>query len=399
MITLDQAFEIIKKEVKALKPASVPLAEVAGCLLDEDITASFDVPSFASSAMDGFAVRISDMKENGPWRLPIQNVIAAGDSAEQVLRKGFAAKIMTGAPLPDGADTIIPVEDVSIENNHVIINNRPEPGKFVRSVGDDIKKNERLYEKGEKLDPIAIGIIASLGKPFVQVIPKPKIAVVSTGSEIVNPGQQLVSGTVYNSNDYVLKAMLKNDGHRVSPMSKTSVDTVESLCSLFQQCFETNDLIISTGGVSMGDFDLVPDAVKRIGGEIIFHKVAVKPGKPVLFARISNGWLLGLPGNPVSALVGYHLYARRVIGQLGGMEFKPRRDRGKLTADLRIRGSRLCVIGSRIEENNRNILIYPTIRQKSGRLSSVKGINGFIFAEGGSRIIEKDSEVAIEWMN
>jgi molybdopterin biosynthesis enzyme len=149
----------------------------------------------------------------------------------------------------------------------------------------------------------------------------------------------------------------------------------------------------------MGDFDLIPDAVVRIGGEILFHKTYVKPGKPVLLARIKGKLLLGLPGNPVSVVVGYHLHARRIIARLGGQEYRPRKAKAKLKADLSIKGSRFCVIGARLEETEEGVIVFPSIRQQSGRLASIKGINGFIFVEGGTRTISKGTEVDVEWMD
>ncbi|UCE66297.1 MAG: molybdopterin molybdotransferase MoeA [Candidatus Zixiibacteriota bacterium] len=399
MITLEEAFEIIEKEVTELEPASIPLLEALGCALREDIISRINVPRFANSAMDGFAVRLSDLTGLGPWRLPIQKIIAAGDSSGESLEEGYTAKIMTGAPLPDGADSVIRIEDVSIDVDRVIIESKPPKDNFIRPVADDIKKGELLYKKGVILDPIAIGILASIGRLDVKVAPKPKIAILSTGSELVTPGEELPRGKIYGSNDYVLRSLLKKDGHGISHSFKTSTDEFDELCKILEDIMRDCDLLISSGGVSMGDYDLIPQAVEKIGGEILFHKTYVKPGKPVLLARIRNRWLLGLPGNPVSVVVGYHLHARRIIARLSGLDYRPRKGKAILGADLSVKGSRFCVIGARIEETENGIIVFPSIRQQSGRLSSIKGINGFIFAEGGTRTVKKGMEVVIEWMD
>jgi molybdopterin molybdotransferase len=399
MITLEEAFEITGKRVTTIEPLSVPLLEAQGCVLQEDIVSPINVPQFANSAMDGFAVRVSDLTGAGPWRLPIQKIIAAGDSSDDVLKEGYAAKIMTGAPLPDGADSVIRIEDVSIDNDHVIIENKPPEGNFVRPVADDIKEGELLFKKDTLLDPIAIGILASIGRCEVKIIPKPKIMILSTGSELVFPGEELPRGKIYSSNDYVLRSLLKKDGYEISHGFNISGDEIEDLCKIIENYLSDYDLLITSGGVSMGDFDLIPDAVVRIGGEILFHKTYVKPGKPVLLARIKGKWLLGLPGNPVSVVVAYHLHARRIIAKLGGLEYRPRRAKAKLGADLSIKGSRFCVIGSHIEETEKGVIVFPSIRQQSGRLASIKGINGFIFVEGGTRTISKGTEVDVEWMD
>jgi molybdopterin molybdotransferase len=398
MIPLAEAFKIIENEIPILPPVRVPLLEASGCRLEEDIASPIDVPGFTNSAMDGYSLRLADLKGAGPWRLPIQKIIAAGDSSRGELKAGHASKIMTGAPLPEGADSVIPVEDVSVDSGHVVIAQKPPGSEFVRPRGDDIKKGQSLFRKGAVLDPVAVGILASIGKGEVQVTPRPRIAVLSTGSEIVNPGEELRPGQIYNSNDFVLKSLLYKDGHEISQNLSTSIDDVEELCKAITESLADYNLAISSGGVSMGDFDLIPQAVKEIGGEILFHKVFVKPGKPVLLARIGKGWLLGLPGNPVSTVVGYHLYAKRIIAKLSGLEYRVRGGRGILGEDLSVKGSRFCYIGARLEEGDKGILVHPSVRQKSGRLSSIAGINGFISIEGGTRTVPKGSEVDIEWL-
>ncbi len=399
MITLEEAFEIIEKEVSPLEPLSVPLLEASGCLLREDIISPINVPQFANSAMDGFAVRVSDLTGSGPWRLPIQKIIAAGDSSDDVLKEGYAAKIMTGAPLPEGADSVIRIEDVSIDNDRVTIEKKPPEGDFVRPVADDIKKGELLFERGVLLDPVAIGILASIGRAEVKVVPRPRITILSTGSELVMPGRELSRGKIYGSNDYVLRSLLKKDGYEVSQSFNISADEIADLCKIIEDCISNCDLLITSGGVSMGDFDLIPDAVEKMGGEILFHKTYVKPGKPVLLGRIKGRWLLGLPGNPVSVVVGYHLHARRIIARLSGLDYRPRKAKAILGDDLSVKGTRFCVIGARLEENENGVIVFPSIRQQSGRLSSIKGINGFIFVEGGTRTIGKGTAVDVEWMD
>ena len=399
MIPLDEAFKIIEKEIRKLPPKQVPLLRAAGCVLEEDVVSPIDVPQFANSAMDGYALRIEDLKGDGPWKLPIQKVIAAGDSSWGGLKAGHVSKIMTGAPLPDGADAVIPVENVSVDADHVVIKTIPPEGEFVRPRGDDIKKGESICEKGTILDPVAVGILASVGKAEVEVTPRPRIAVLSTGSELVNPGKELTAGQIYNSNDFVLKTLLKKDGHEISRELCTAIDNVDELCKSIKEKLVDHDLVISSGGVSMGDFDLIPQAVKKIGGEVLFHKVFIKPGKPVFLSRIGKGYLLGLPGNPVSAVVGYHLYARRIIAKMSGLKYRVRGGKGILGEDLSVKGTRFCYIGARLEENADGVIVYPSIRQKSGRLASISGINGFILAEGGTRTVGKGSEVDIEWMD
>ena len=398
MIKLNEAFEIINREITRLPSVTAPLVAAAGCELREDIVATMDIPPFACSAMDGFAVRIADFEGAGPWRMPVQKIIAAGDSTMDSMRKGHAAKIMTGAPLPEGADSVVKVEDVSADSRHVTIEKIPPAGNHVRPAGNDIKKGKALYKTGDRLDAVAIGVLASIGRSQVKITPKPKIAVLSTGQELANPGQEISRGRIYNSNDFVLKSLLKKDGLEISPEFSTSVDNVDVFCSVLEKNIADYDLVITSGAVSMGDFDLMPEAVRRMGGRILFHKVFVKPGKPALLAQIDGRWLLGLPGNPVSVFVGYHLHARRIIAALSGLEYFPKRGRAVLRSDLEVNGDRLYYVGAKIEERDGAFIAYPSTRQESGRLSSIAGINGFISVKGGTRTIPKGSVVNIEWI-
>ncbi len=398
MITLDEALKRIDGAVDELPMILALLTEAVGGCLGEDIIAPFDVPDFDNSAMDGIALRISDLKGDGPWSLPIQAVIAAGDLIDEPLLPMNVVRIMTGAPLLPGADTVIRIEDIRIENDKAVITELPEKGNFVRPAGDDISKDQQLFGKGDVLGVIDIGVLASIGLSEVEIVSVPRIALISTGSEIVEPGNKLRAGQIYNTNNVVLQALLNNDGYKVNLIKKISHDDVDVLRRAIKGCLDNSELIISTGGVSKGDFDYIPRAIEELGGTILFHGVAVKPGKPVIVANIRDRWIVGLPGNPVSAVVGYHLFVTKIISRLKGCFYRPRTSRALLKSDLVIKGSRFCIIGARLDEDNGKIVAFPAERQKSGRLSSITGINGFIMAEGGSRVINRGSRVNVEWI-
>ena len=399
MITLTEAFELIEKEVSRLPSRLVSITEAVGCELREEIISPINVPPFANSAMDGYAIRFDDLKGSGPWHLSVQDVIAAGDMADAVLSSGNAAKIMTGAPMPKEADTVIRVEDIEAGNGDITIKNKPRKGDHVRPAGDDIKKGITLYKSGEKLNPVGIGVLASIGKATAKITPRPGVAVLSTGSELVNPGEDISGGQIYNSNDFIIKSLLKKDGLESPQGLTTSIDNVRDLYAALEGVLSENDLVIASGGVSMGDFDLIPEALKKLDGEILFHKVIVKPGKPVLFARVKGRWLLGLPGNPVSVFVGYHLYAKRIIAKLSGFDYSPRIGNGVLEENLPIKGDRHHYVGAWIRESKNGFIVKSAARQQSGRLYSIAGIDGFISVEGGTRVIEKGTEVDIEWLD
>lgn len=404
MINLQDAVKIINAEVQKLPASSVTLAQAVGCALAEDIVAPIDVPAFPSSAMDGVALRVSDLKDDGPWRMPVQTTISAGDLCEKPLLPGHVAKIMTGAPLIEGADTVVPVEYVQFEAGQAIIKDRPAKGDHVRPYGDDIEVGQNLYSKGTALNPVDIGVLASIGLTEVKVIPRPTIGILSTGSELVEPGVDLKPGQIYDSNKAVLSALLAFDGHLLRSLSRAEAnerpvpDMPKLLSRAFDEFLKNHDLVITTGGVSMGDFDFIPQEIAKLGGEIIFHKVKIKPGKPILMARFGRGWFIGLPGNPVSVIVGYHIFVRRVIFGLMGREFWPRNAMATLADDLRVTGNRHYVAGAWLETKGEDVIAHPAVRQMSNRLSSIKGINGLIFVEGGTRTISRNSKVYVEWL-
>ncbi len=396
MITLHEAWSRIDAAVKHLPPARVPLDQAIGCRIAENIIAAINVPEFPASSMDGIAVRIADIDGDGPWRLPIQSIIAAGPTEPPTLKDGHVCKIMTGAPLPQGADTVIKIEDIAVESDHALIRSMPRRGDFVRPFGNDMTAGQMIFEDGNILQPPDIGILASLGMTEVSIIPKPRTAVISTGPEIVAPGEKLAYGQIYDANLASLYALLLNDIFPVDIRERVSPNDRDSFGNRLRSLLERHDLVISTGGVSMGDYDYIPGVVERMGGDILFHKLAVKPGKPTLIASFGGRWLISLPGNPVSAVVGYHLYVKRIISLLCGIPHQRRVISATLGDDLHISGNRFMIIGARLESTDNGVVAHPVIGQESGRLSSIRGINGLILTEGGSRTIGKGEAVVVE---
>lgn len=396
MITLDEALNRIDQAVRRLPPASIGLTGAVDCVAAEDIIAPFNVPEFANSAMDGIALKVSDLHGSGPWRLPIQSVVAAGDSTETGLEEGHACKIMTGAPLLPGADTVIKIEDVTVENDHVIITQKPLEGDFVRPRGDDFALGQTLFRRNDRFKPADMGVLASVGMTAVKVIPRPQVALISTGPELVEPGEKLAYGKIYDSNGVTLASLLAHDRNPASTRLRISSNDFETFRDIIGRAVREHDLVVTTGGVSMGDFDCIPEVAGELGGEILFHKVKIKPGKPTLIAGFEKSWLVSLPGNPVSAAVGYYLYVKRIISRLRGLEYKSKTLRAELGTDLPISGNRFAVIGARLEKRNNHLVAYPSLRQGSGRLSSIRGMDALIMIEGGKRIVPRGDVVRVE---
>ncbi|UCD63817.1 MAG: molybdopterin molybdotransferase MoeA, partial [Candidatus Zixiibacteriota bacterium] len=322
-----------------------------------------------------------------------------GDKRKHRLKDRHVVKIMTGAPLAAGADAVIPIEYVTAESAHVIIKDKPRAGAFVRPPGNDITAGQSLFQKGEFLTPADIGVLASVGLTEVTVVPRPRIALISTGSEIIGPGEKLEHGQIYDSNMPVLYSLLASDRYPVATQRRVSTNERGPLLKTLRECLGNHDLVISTGAVSMGDYDFIPQIVTALGGDTLFHRVAVKPGKPTLMAGFKDSWLISLPGNPVSSVVGYFLYVRRVVSLLTGVPREPQRAIATLAGELIVRGDRLNIVGARLESAAEGLVAHPAVRQESGRLSSARGINGLIFIEAGDRTLPAGSQVLVELTN
>ncbi len=399
MISLDEALQKIDEAVTPLPPKKVPLLRAVGCCLSEEITAEFNVPDFASSAMDGIALAHSDLIAGElPVKLIIQGVIPAGKPASEPLKPEHAFRIMTGAPLPEGADTVIKVEELQFEGDSVVISALPGHGDHVRPVGNDIQVGEVVFPAGYSVKPLDAGIFASLGLTEISVYPRPSITVLATGSEIRSPGEDLQPGQIYNSNDTTLRSLLKANGFSNVNHESPVIDKPEVLTPVLKRLCKENDVVITSGAVSAGKFDFIPEVVAQLGGKLLFHKVAIKPGKPTLIARIGECWLLALPGNPVSVAVTYHLYGKRLLSRLSGHTKSKQREKANLTKPLSVGGNRFQVAGAFLKRRDGKLFAEPVTRYSSGRLSSIRGIDGFIFVPGGTREIPADSEVEVEWL-
>jgi molybdopterin molybdotransferase len=320
MISVEEALEHILSTISPLNPTVVPLSEAAGLVLAEDIVAQEAIPPFANSAMDGFALLSQDSKaRNGePPRLRVTGSIAAGYVSEQAVEAGTAMRIMTGAPVPPGADCVIQVELTRTEgpeSSWVEILQEITPGNNIRPAGEDIQPGQTVLERGTIIGSSEIGILATLGRAMVPVIRRARVAIVGTGDEVIDVDEPLRPGKIRNSNSYLLEAAVREAGaepHRLG----VARDTVESLREKFQEAIQY-DLILTSGGVSVGDFDLVKNILQE-QGQIQFWRINMRPGKPVAFGYIGHVPLLGLPGNPVSTAVTFTLFGRPLLRKLQG---------------------------------------------------------------------------------
>ncbi len=317
MISLEEAREEVLKNVEPGKPVPTPLGLARGHVLAEPVHSDIDLPPFNRSAMDGYAVLAADTA-HAPVELAVTEDIPAGVTSAGRINSGQAAKIMTGAPVPDGADAVVMVEKTCpLEGNKIRIEEPVESGKNVAPQGQDIARGEVALETGARLGPEQIGILAMVGAARPMVFPRPRVSVLVTGDELIPVEARPTGAQIRESNGHVLAAQLAGDGIVAKSLGIVADDRTE-LAQKLTVAMETSDVLILSGGVSMGDRDFVPPVLAELEAQVIFHKVAIKPGKPVLFAKKDHCRIFGLPGNPVSALVVYELLIRPALRKMVG---------------------------------------------------------------------------------
>lgn len=311
--------ELVLRAAAPLPVETVALAAAAGRVTARDILAGEPFPPFPASTMDGYAVRAQD----GAGVFPVQGHVLAGHPAAYTQSPGHASYITTGAPLPAGADAVVRVEDTEPIGDQVRIRVGVEQGTNVRRPGDDLAAGQLLIPSGTRIGPVALGLLSTAGVLRLEVYGKPRIAVLSTGDEVCPPGHTPALGQIRDSNNPTLTQMLIRMGAVVRGGTHIAQDTRERLQDAFESALETHDLVISTGGVSMGELDLLPALLKDMGAELHSERVHMKPGKPFVFATIDHDagpkLIFALPGNPVSAMVTFYVFVALAVRRLQGM--------------------------------------------------------------------------------
>ncbi len=320
LTSIEEARTRVLAEARPLAVESRPLADALGMVVGEEIVAPHSVPPFDNSGMDGFAVRAADTVEataGSPVRLIIGETIAAGHVATRPLGPDEAARIMTGAPVPEGADAVVEQEVTEEADGQVLLRDPVKPGRNIRRAGEDVGAGERVLAPGSVLGPAEIGLIASLGYATVQVHRRPRVAIISTGSELVEVGRDLGPGQIRNSNSYSLRAQCQQLG--IEPIMLGIVpDDYDTTRRLMEEGLKY-DVLLTSGGVSVGKFDFVKDVQDELGVERRLWGVAMKPGKPLAFGVRDETLVFGLPGNPVSVMVSFELFVRPALLRLMGL--------------------------------------------------------------------------------
>jgi len=370
VIDYQQAIKAIADNITPLSPVQVPLAEGLGCVLAADVYSKLELPPADNSAMDGYAYAFSGSVDGS---LTEVGFLPAGGSFSATIEEGEAIRIMTGAPLPADCDTVVPMEDTEHQgNNRIRLRKQLPCGTNVRYRGEELKAGEKILSQGQQLDPAAIGMLASAGIAEVTIYPAPCVAILSTGDELVELGETPDNGKIINSNAHLLAACLRQDGF-TPVLLGIAKDQPGELEACLRQGLDA-DMLITTGGVSVGDRDLVQQTLSNIGFKTIFWQVATKPGKPTLFGMIGRQPVFGLPGNPGASAATYQLYARPALRMLSGhrQPFSSNL-KVKLATAIKAGGKRLHFLWGNLNIVAGELQFLPSERQGSGQNRSAIG--------------------------
>ncbi|HEX6271172.1 MAG TPA: gephyrin-like molybdotransferase Glp [Anaerolineales bacterium] len=403
LLSVDEARERILSHFQPVTTEALPLVECAKRVLAQDIDAATDLPLFDNSSMDGFAVRAADVATAAaasPRSLRVVADIPAGSHPTIFLAPGEAARIMTGAQLPDGADAVIPVEDTDFDKrdagtpapNEVRILRSAKPGNHVRTRGTDIRSGDIVLFTGRVLKPQDLGLLAMLGKASVVVYQKPRIALFSSGDELLPVNAPLESGKIRDSNSYTLAALIENAGAIVMRLG-VAKDNHESVKALLEKAVELKvDLILSSAGVSVGAFDFVKEVIES-NGRMDFWRVNMRPGKPLAFGGYRNIPFIGLPGNPVSAFVGFEVFVRPAIGRLRGAIDEDRPTVRVRCAEQVDSDGRESYLRAQVRQEAGVYIARLTGHQGSGNLFSLVQANALLIIPAGVKCVPAGEEV------
>jgi len=402
MIKFDEALKTILGLIPTLPAEEARLTEALDRILAQDIYADIDIPQLDNSAMDGYAVIADDVKNataQAPKILEVVEDIKAGYLSRRRLQKGEASRIMTGAPMPEGADSVVIVENTQKEGiNKAKIFKAIKPGENVRRKGEDIKRGELIIAKGIPLTCAHIGILASLGMPNIRVTRKPKVAVLATGDEVVDVDEKLEPGKLRSSNTYTLYSQILKCGGLPKNLgiAKDKPDELEEKLKQGLDC----DMLLTSGGVSVGDYDFVKFILAKMGTEIKFWQVAMRPGKPLVFGLIQGKPIFGLPGNPVSSMVSFEVFVRPALLKMSGQSVDTRKEvDAVLEEDIQKRKGLKYFLRAQTRWEDGIFLTHTSGPQGSGILKSMALANSLIILPEEEERVEKGRRVTVRFLD
>jgi molybdopterin molybdotransferase len=377
LLSISEALDLVLEHVVALEAEDVPLAEAAGRVLAAAATAAVDLPSFPASAMDGFALRAADV----PATLPISGRIAAGRPATVALQAGEAMAIATGGVVPDGADAVVPIEEVEERDGVVVVPGTVETGSNVRPRGGDLDAGDLVVAAGTLLGPVQLGALAAAGVTHVSCTRRPHVVLAVTGTELRSPGEPLGRGEIYDANGVILATQIESTGASVDRLRPVA-DDADATRSAVERGLAA-DVLVTSGGVSVGVYDLVRATEAELGVQEVFWRVSVRPGKPVAFGVRGRTLVFGLPGNPVSSLVGFELFVRPALLALQGHiaprpVFRP----GRLGCPVQLVG-RDSLLRARTRVEDGSVVLDPLTGQESHMIARAATADALVLVPRG----------------
>jgi len=403
LVSLDEAKKKIA-EVLSSKPLGIEkifLLKAVGRVLAEDVVSPINVPPFHRSTVDGFAVKSEDtfrVEENNPAILKLVGCVDVGELSSLTIKKGDVVEIVTGAPLPTGADAVVMVEHTAEKKGVILVYKPVTKNENVMMMGSDIHKNETILKRGVTLYSRELGVLAALGVSQVKVFKQPKVAIISTGAEIIEPGKPLPSGKIYDINTYTLTASVLEDGGEPINFGIVEDNDVSRLKTTIKKAIDSADIVITSGGVSVGPKDIIPKIIDELGKPgLVVHGVAVKPGKPVAVAIVGNKPVFSLPGHPTSSLLMFHLLVRPILFKMAGKKESPHNTvkavtRAKLFS-ARGRRTFITVILSR--DNEGQWQASPVPIGQSGAITTLAKADGYVELKETQQFIDAGKEVTV----
>jgi molybdopterin molybdotransferase len=401
MISVEEARDKILDTISPLGLEKVNILDALGRVIGEDVYAGRAIPPKDNSAMDGYALRAEDTcraSVESPVQLAVVEDIPAGAIPHKRVGPGEAARIMTGAPIPEGADAVVRMEDTLEEAPRVAIVVEAQKGQNIRHAGEDVLDGEKVIFRGEIIRPAEVGMLASLGRSFILVHQRPLIAVVATGDELVDIDEPPSEWKIISSNSYSLAALVRECG-AIPLQIGIARDRREDLLAKFRAAMRA-DLIVSSGGVSVGDYDLVKEIMQEVGNAMQFWQVAMKPGRPLAFGALGNVPIVGLPGNPVSSMVSFEQFIRpAILKMLGHTNLFRRSVRARLEEGIEKKAGIRHFIRARIRRDEEGYTVVTTGEQGSGILKSMVRANGLIIIPEEATVARVGDMVTVQLLD
>ncbi len=406
LVSLDEAQRILKDHFspKPIGVEQIPISQACNRVLAKDVVASVDVPPFDRATVDGYAVKAEDTfgaEENRPITLEFSGDIPVGMLPSITVEHGTAAGIVTGAPLPKGADAVVMIEYTARKGSTIVLRHPVSKGENIMKAGSDIKKGEAILGKSEVLSSRTVGALAAVGLTKIEAHRRPTVAILSTGAEIIDPGEHLPPGKIYDINTHTLSAAVVECGGDPVNFGVVS-DETDHLKTMIQRALNSADVVLTSGGVSVGPKDIVPKVLATLGAPgVLVHGVAMKPGKPTTIAVINGKPVFSLPGHPTSALLAFQIFARPMISEMGGRTAEPFVVLKALAATRMFpaKGRRTFIMVKLVKDASGSLLASPVPLGLSGAITTLTKAEGFVKIREEQQFVDVGDEVTVYLFN